>query len=682
MKQEEEKETLSEPTPSKISALESTGVFMEEGRAADKFRQFLVADALSKFQRAQNDRWRQERQWYLNMAFFFGNQHSRFRSTDITNFDLYTPPAPYYRVRQVINHIRKVVRKEISRLTSQKPNAYIIPASSDDRDVFAAQAGEQIWNYVWREYEFQTILEHAVFWQTLCGNGFIKQFWDPSKRDKEQNQGDIDLISVTPFHLFVPDLLSYNIEHQPYVIHAQMRNNDWIRNVLEIEPGNKQYSVIEESMKAVMNISSTLDKNTSAVLEFWVKPNIINGLEKGGMFTIVNNQLIQGVEGFPNQLTEYPFSKINAIPSGKFYNDSVLVDLIPLQRELNRSRSQTVENRNRMAKERLVAEEGSVDPSRITSEPGQTILYKPGYQAPQPLPMQNLPSYVADIENRIYTDISDLSGQHEVSEGRVPPGVTAATAISFLTEQDETLISTHHRSIEGAVEKTSKQVLVIIKERWDEERTIKVVSEDSSFDVFAFKGSDLRNNTDIHIESGSSLPTSRAAKQAFITDMMKMGFIDPKEGLEVLEIGGLNRIYERVQVDTRQAQRENLRMRIVTEQDLIEHITSWSQENETLQTDAESGLKLEPPLIVPTNSWDNDAVHIEVHNRFRKSQAYDRLPKHVKILFELHVSEHEEKLMFSPEAFTDPSQQGMEQQGAPGPMPDPTQQQGMPEDPV
>src|SRR4030095_11540353 len=54
--------------------------------------------------------------------------------------------------------------------------------------------------------------------------------------------------------------------------------------------------------------------------------------------------------------------------------------------------------------------------------------------------------------------------------------------------------------------------------------------------------------------------------------------------------------------------------------------------------DIQTGDPLEMPMnIIPVNTWDNHEVHVEVHNRFRKSQAFELLPEPIKEQFEYHV---------------------------------------------
>lgn len=644
--------------PEPGSVLQSTGWFTEEGKQYDDLRERLAAIGMSWFHECQNQRVGQERQWYLNLAFFYGNQHVQFRQTQNNGpFDLYTPRAPYYRVRIVINQIRKIIRKEISRLIAQKPNAFVVPSSTENSDVFAAQAAEQLWEALWRRLKFNKVLRQAVFWQAVCGNGFIKSYWDPHKEDpdsvvedpetgvKKPVYGDICVENVTPFHIFVPDLFVEDIEDQPYVIHAQVKTKAWVKQTLGIETEDSRLSDVDEGLMNVMGINRNTKKNDqTTVLEVWVKPGYLPDLPKGGMFTIAAGKVVQGFPEWPYEHGMYPFTKLDATPTGKFYNSSIIEDLIPLQKELNRTRSQLIEAKNRTAKPQLLAEEGSVDAKRITTEPGQVIFHKVGFNAPQPLPMQNLPNYVTDEIERLYRDMSDVSGQHEVSNGSTPPGVTAATAISFLQEQDESLIATNYTSIEEGVEKIASQCLIYVKMYWDEPRTVKVVGLEGTFDVQTFRSSDISGNTDIRVESGSALPTSRAAKQAFIMDLMTQGFINPDEGLEILEVGGLNRIYDRIQVDKRQAQRENLKMRVVTEEDVEAHKQEYISKHPEIQKDPDSGLELEVPLIVPVHSYDNHQIHIEVHNTYRKSQAFESSSDMTKALFEEHVKQHQEAM--------------------------------------
>jgi len=629
----------------------------ETDKAVTDMQKNVVSWAKSQFERCKQARSSTEKQWYLNLAFYFGKQNVVPRQSQSiitsTTSNLYTPPAPYYRVRPVINRIRPTVRTELAKLTSQKPNAYVIPASSDDHDLFAAQAGEQIWDSTYRKHHFHKTLRKSLFWTLTCGTGYIKTYWDPEKVDPDSDQiGDFCFQAETPFHIFVPDLREEDLEAQPFVIHAQLKSIDWIKMYYpNLDLGSSARAPEELLEDSWLNLIGANSNNTFKllVLECWIKPGRVAMFPDGAVFTVVGDQLAQGGMGWPYQHGKYPFAKIDHIPGGKFYSDSSIVDLIPLQREYNRTRGQIIEAKNRMAKPQLAAEKGSLDPSKITSEPGQVILYTPGFQPPQPIPLQSLPSYVLQELDRILLDWSDIAGIHEVSQGQAPPGVTAATAISYLQEQDETKLSHTVSSIEDAVEKVAQMTLSYVGQFWDATRIVKVAGADGAFDAMSFKGADLRGNSDIMVEAGSALPTSRAAKQAMIMDFMKMGFITPEDGLGVLELGGINKIYDKLQVDKKQAQRENLKMSKVN-QELVDVHNNQQLAQLTQQEGYgldpyglpvdDNGVPVPPELVVPVNTYDNHAIHVMVHNDYRKSQSFENVDPAVKQLFDQHVNAH------------------------------------------
>jgi hypothetical protein len=289
---------------------------------------------------------------------------------------------------------------------------------------------------------------------------------------------------------------------------------------------------------------------------------------------------------------------------------------------------------------------------------------------------------VVNEVQQLQSDFEDISGQHQVSRGE-SGGVTAATAINYLQERDDAYLTTVFSAMEAAVEKVAKQSLSLFVQYVDQPRIIKVTGDDGSFDAKVLSGADVASGTDIRIESGSALPTSKSARQALITDWMKMGFINPQDGLSILDMGMLKRYYNVIKLDENQASRENLMMKRLDEQQIQQFQAQWEQGAAQGQVDKTvpgavdangQPIGLAIPAVVPVHEYDNHAVHIEVHNRFRKSQAFEMMPDAVKAEFQKHVSMHETALQAKL------AQQAMLSQGAPegapqgGPTPPPPAQ--------
>lgn len=664
-------ESLSTPTTSENSGSELLNLSTEE-------RGEIVEWVRKNYRKCKDQRHKQEMQWYTNLAFYMGKQNITTISTPGQSTRLTVPKAPYWRARPIINKIRPMIRKELAKVTSGRPTAFVIPASSEDKDLFAAQAAENLWYAIYDQKKLSQVIRNAEFWTLICGTGYLKCYWDPSAQDEvTQLPGDIVVERETPFHVFIPDLTIEDLENQPYLIHASMRSVEWCSLRYgdlpeKIVPTGRSESIMDTGFLKLIGADDP-PVDSVEVIEAWIKPGNFKKFPMGAMVTIVGEQLAQFTPGWPYHHNRYPFIKLTHVPTGSFYGDSVITDVLPLQKEYNRTRGQIIESKNRMAKPQLTAPKGSINPRAITTEPGQVILYRPGFQPPQPLPLQNLPSYVLQELDQIRLDIDDIAGQHEVSRGTVPPGVTAATAISFLQEQDDSMLSYSVSSLEDGVQTLAKMVLNYVIQFWDAPRMVKVTGPDGSFDVISLMSSDIDGNTDIRIETDSALPTSRSAKQAFVMDLMKMGFIDPDKGLEVMEIGGINKIYEQINTDKRQAQRENIRMQQIPEEVLgqFQQAQQMFRDNQGMKPDGTPMAPVPPPVSV--NTWDNHAVHIQVHNNFRKSQTFEALPDAIKAAFESHVTFHQQALAGLQQAamMSGMPPQGQGPPGQPGPEPGP-----------
>lgn len=637
----------------------------------------LVAWIRSEYEKLKSNRKTDEQDWYLQLAFFNGYQYHAWQTIGSGQV-LREEPNPSNLPRITVNRIEPIVRTEISKTTSGRPSAMVVPASNDDDDLMAASAAEQVWQSLYDRKNFQTdVLQKAEFWRATTGNAFIKTFWDGSVRNiepmavtdpftgqktviqQETSTGDVEFEVVSPFHLFVPDLSEEDIEEQPYIFNVYTKSPEWVKstfgNVLpkDFKPTTIASSEIFDAALMDMRNTATVKPESVLVIEMWAKPNGCPYLPKGGLVTIVDNEIVQFAEnGIPYAHKKYPFAHVHTIPTGKFYRRGVVKNLIPLQREYNRVRSQIIQAKNLMSKPQMMYYEGSLDPRKITSRPGIYIPVRPGFSMPTPVPIQPLPNYVLNEVRQLEADFEDLSGQHAVSRGE-SGGVTAATAINYLQERDDAYLTSVFNALEAGIEKIAKQSLSLFVQYVDEPRIIKVVGSDGAFDAQMLSGADIASGLDIRVESGSALPTSKSARQALITDWMKMGFISPQDGLRILDMGMLKQYYNLLKIDENQAQRENLMMKKLEQMQVEQFQQEWEagvmrgDPDKVVpgQVDANGQpIGLAVPPVVSVNAWDNHAMHVEVHNRYRKSQSFETLSDVAKAEFQKHIAMHEQAL--------------------------------------
>jgi len=599
----------------------------------------------------KNERTIFEREWFGNLAFYFGQQWVQWLRTGTNVYaELKVPVAPPWRVRLVSNKIKPMVRKELARLTKERPTGAVIPASTEDKDIMAAASAEQIREHLWRELKMNRLLRRTLFWTVLTGNGYVKDYWDPSAKDSDGSPGRIICEPVSPFHLFAGDLQEETIEGQPLLLHVSVKPTSWVKSVYGVDikaEGKNSSPTWEAQLLKGLNLQNAEHPGgTVQIKEAWIKQAPF--LKDGGRVVWAGGQVISIDEGLPYAYNDYPFTKFEHIETGRFYSQSFISDLIPLQKEYNRTRSQIIEAKNRMAKPQLIAQKGAVDTRRMTSEPGLIIEFTPGMLPPQPLPLQALPGYVAQELDRNIMDMNDIASQHEITKGQSPPGVEAATAISFLQEQDDSAISNALSSVEEGVERISKHLLSHVVEFWEVPRMVRVSGVNYAVEASELKGSDINGATDWTVVNGSATPRSIAAKQAFITDLMKNQFINPELGLRYLGIAETDSIYQDLQIDTREAQHENILMSRI-EPPAEEELTQKANAILQAQQQIPEQSRLQPvqianrallEYVMPLNSSDNHISHVLEHERFQKTQQFKLLPKILQQINILHTKMH------------------------------------------
>jgi hypothetical protein len=205
------------------------------------------------------------------------------------------------------------------------------------------------------------------------------------------------------------------------------------------------------------------------------------------------------------------------------------------------------------------------------------------------------------------------------------------------------------QSIEQGVEKIATQTVELFVQYVDIPRKIRTIGADGAFDTMLLKGADIASGTDIRIESGSSYAKSKAAQEARVMDMFAVGIIDQQAAARMLEIGGVQKIMDTLNVAERKAQRENIKMKMMTVEDvemarqeamqqIMTQLPPEALENPEIMAEIEN---MPAPAIIPVDDFDMHEVHVETHNKFRMSQEYEILPDEVKQQFAEHVGQHE-----------------------------------------
>lgn len=587
---------------------------------------------------------------------------------------LYKPSMPKNRITIVDNRIQPIIRKEIARLTQNRPIWSVTPNSADQEDTNAAELGEMVIRYLWKHLKMDKLRLQALLWSRICCAGFLKIYWDStigekvgvvlrpdggiltdaqggvvrenspehqlaetmmpgSTTVKQVSQGDIKIEARSPFQMFI-DPLAAVFEDAEWVIEESVKSVEYVKRRYGVEvtadtPANP--GLIEARMGMVYLPGSAAYKGVK-VREYWCKPNSTHPNGKRTVWvlsTAGKKQVSQILEEDNHPFDAMPYVMFSAIQMpGRVWPMSVVDALRGPQTELNKLESQIAENCNRLGNPSILASKQAVqDPEKFaasTTMPGGIIFYddvgSPNAK-PDILQAPPLPEYVVNRIETITQSMEDISGQHEVTSAQVPPGVTAASAINLLQESDNTMIAPDIYDHEEELGKLGRKALKLVGQYYTDSRTIQIGGDNGAWQIFDFRGSQLRDNVNVTAEIG--LPQSKAAKQAWMQDMLtfftQSGHeLDPRQlqqFLQDMQVGGADKLIQDFTTSETQANRENVLM----------------------VSGAVQG-------VMPINPQDDDAAHIANHEEFERMPRFFTLPEQVQQAHQAHTDLHRQRL--------------------------------------
>ena len=195
--------------------------------------------------------------------------------------------------------------------------------------------------------------------------------------------------------------------------------------------------------------------------------------------------------------------------------------------------------------------------------------------------------------------------------------------VELLLEQDADGVVPSHMIFEEGYERHGVRILRRMQMGYSEARTIKIGDSEDTYEILAFKGADLRNNRDVKVVKGSSLPDSKSARSLRVERRYQQGLLgdpgDPKTRRRVL------RMLDDAIVDD-----------VYSDYKKDELLAQWENRN------LEQGKRLR------VNIYDNHYVHLDEHDRIRKTIRFQKLKledpqtfEQVDMNFQAHRAEHQ-----------------------------------------
>ena len=581
-----------------------------------------------------------EKAW-LSLAFYTGRQWARYNRVTRLLVDDSPPP---WRVRMVLNYILPTVETLAGKLVENRPGFMCTPASIDDDDIEAARQCEHLLDYLWHEVSMPTKVHEAAKWIAVTGTVFFKVWWDDSlgdDYDADPTQAALDYLEsqvesapaepeTLKSGLPIVDILSplevgwdpgaKDMETCRWMVHANSIHIDeirtrWPKKGKYVQPGASS-DIDEYSQEVIREFSSDSqtgesDLDRAMVLEYFEKPS---PRHPNGYYAIVAGEiLLEEQEELPYGQLPFQMVRHTSIP-GRMTGEGVVYPCIPAQKEINKSISQRIENKNLHAQPKWRAEKGSVDRQAFTDEPGEIIFYnRTAARPPEPLPPPPLSPEHRMIEKEQIEHIQNISGVSDVTRGGAP-AQTSGRAIGLLSDLDATKLGPTVRELETAIERVCEQMLWMWREYMPVEKTLQVVGRNQGIEVFTFHAEQIKN-TRVRVMANSMLPKHPSYRREQIMQMYQVGILgdpaDPQTQIKarrMMEFGDMDPIHGDEDRDRRYAREENHMMAQGKMQDV--------------------------------KPWEDHITHIDECLSYMKSIDYRLLPEEFQEYFERHLAWH------------------------------------------
>ena len=601
-------------------------------------------------QKEQQKRGQKENEWRLVVAFLEGDQWLRInRRTKRLDRDRDPSEEAPWRVKMVSNQLIGIYQTLLSRMTQNDPVPEATPATGDPADVKSAQLAEVLIRYLHDHLDLDEKLVEAVGY-ALIGQGYWEVYWDagartpityivhPSEVDEAGEpvlipaggpdaeslrataeaegvelqeetiyEGEIGVEVLSPFELY---LLGGKT---PSEAHSAIKVKGYTKDYIEDRWGEEVAKDLKADGKGDVEVNAPRkndDEKSELIIikQLYVKPS--NSFEKG-LYKVWAQGKVLYQSDFPYEHKELPFCKFGGVRiPGATYDSSLLFQLIPLQKELNKTISQIIEYKNLTLRPQIVSPVNALR-TRPTSKPGQVIEYewRPGMPAPDWRELNNIPQYVFTHVDQILQRINDVSGQHEVSQGRTPAGARSGDMLQLLLERDDSRMGLMIKDMERALSRAYRLMLNLAQQFYTEARTLEVRGAAGILETKVFESADLYGAKDIRLSPGSMIPKSKAFEVDELRMLLDSGHITPQQYLQMSEFGGSAELAAQWEADRRKQQRE------------IDAVKRDEQ-------------------IAPPMDFDDHGAHLDVIDLYLKSIEFESLPEEQKQALMEHRQDH------------------------------------------
>ena len=234
---------------------------------------------------------------------------------------------------------------------------------------------------------------------------------------------------------------------------------------------------------------------------------------------------------------------------GNHYYRTFLRDIVPIQDDINRSRSHLAEAGMVAARPMIGAlQNNQINMKLLGHMPGVLVTYRSPQHKPEMLQFNPSVQIMRDFYDTSLAAAQDIGNMNEASTGKLPSAGLAAKAIYALQYADERSITEVSNAQDDALNRIAQLLDAITKREYDDERKIRVVGENRFYLAEAdILPEHLQAEVDYRFVPGSMLERQKEAVRNEVSQWLEMGLIDQARAAKLLPSavpGGLRQSHD------------------------------------------------------------------------------------------------------------------------------------------
>lgn len=605
----------------------------------------------------KREKWREvrqphEQQWYVNIAFFRGQQYVVWSERDQK---LSVPDAPSHRIRLTINRYFAKIRARRAKFLKNRVKWHVVPATPEQRDKQNARSSQKALDYQHRrckmEHKYRDALGHA----DMTGHGYFWFYWDPNvvarvqtqdpmtgdKKVQEARLGDIIVEPSGPWEVLVGDNTVPTIGKQEEIIRIKMRDISEVKSrypekAAYVATGSSKANDLFRWQRQAAALSNAgggsadqidqkkAESHEVLVTEYFRRP--CPDYPKGRYVVMAGDELIlkdvhELPYGFYDMDNPFPVEEfIDVWVSGQYWGPTVAEQLIGLQKEYNLLRSKVAEQIRLMAFPKLLAaRQHAIPVGAWTSEAGEVVEFTalPGVPPPVPWTPPNIAADVWQTIELIQREFDDVTQIYPAAEGK-NAGANSGFQVNLLQEATDTVHTPDSRLHELAWEAIAYKLRRMMKFGYSIERLLTIAGRGYEPDMIEFSSEQIDENADIIVEAGSMLPDSKVQRAQVVEKFFSAGLLGDIADPEV--------------------RRKALQM---MEMSTLEDAFSDARKHEDLAK-IENNMLLDGKQVPLPEFWQNHQIHYNSHIDELINPESFKWPPQLRMAFVLHLLKHVE----------------------------------------